>query len=73
VEIRVVRADGAPVTFGLGLLREFVVKQLFGIALTGGLFWLVDALWPLFDDQDRAVHDIIAETHVVRAERDDLL
>jgi uncharacterized RDD family membrane protein YckC len=66
VNLRVVRADGRPVTFWLGVLREFVVKQLIGIVLTGGLFWLVDSLWPLFDDQDHAIHDIVAETDVVK-------
>jgi uncharacterized RDD family membrane protein YckC len=66
--LRVVRDDGQPVTFWLGMLREFVVKQFFGIVVTGGLFWLVDSLWPLFDDHDRAVHDMVAETHVVKLE-----
>jgi uncharacterized RDD family membrane protein YckC len=66
VNLRVVRADGRPVGFWLGMLREFVVKQLIGIVLTGGLFWLVDSLWPLFDDQDHAIHDIVAETDVVK-------
>ncbi|HZA59385.1 MAG TPA: RDD family protein [Solirubrobacterales bacterium] len=66
VNLRVVRADGQPVTFWLGVLREFVVKQLIGIVLTGGLFWLVDSLWPLFDDQDHAIHDIVAETDVIK-------
>jgi uncharacterized RDD family membrane protein YckC len=65
-KLRVVRDDGLPITFWLGMLREFVVKQFFGILVTGGLFWLVDALWPLFDDHDRAVHDMVAETHVVK-------
>jgi uncharacterized RDD family membrane protein YckC len=68
-KLRVVRDDGAPVTFWLGMLREFVVKQFFGILVTGGLFWLVDALWPLFDDHDRAVHDMVSETHVVKLEK----
>jgi uncharacterized RDD family membrane protein YckC len=65
-KLRVVRDNGGPVTFWRGMLREFVVKQFFGIAVTGGLFWIVDALWPLFDDHDRAVHDMVAETHVVK-------
>ena len=68
VNLRVVHADGRPITFWLGMLREFVVKQLIGIVLTGGLFWLVDSLWPLFDDQDHAIHDIVAETDVVKLE-----
>jgi uncharacterized RDD family membrane protein YckC len=65
-KLRVVRDNGLPITFWLGMLREFVVKQFFGILVTGGLFWIVDAMWPLFDDHDRAVHDMVAETHVVK-------
>jgi uncharacterized RDD family membrane protein YckC len=65
-KLRVVRDNGLPVSFWLGMLREFVVKQFFGILVTGGLFWIVDAMWPLFDDHDRAVHDMVAETHVVK-------
>ena len=68
-KLRVVRDDGQPVTFWLGMLREFVVKLFFGILVTGGLFWLVDALWPLFDDRNRAVHDMVSETHVVKLEK----
>jgi uncharacterized RDD family membrane protein YckC len=49
------------------VLREFVFKQLFGIALTGGMFLLVDALWPLFERNGLAVHDIATGTHVVEA------
>jgi uncharacterized RDD family membrane protein YckC len=66
VNLRVVRSNGQPVTFWLGMLREFVVKQLIGFVLTGGLFWLVDSLWPLFDDQDHAIHDVVAETDVIK-------
>jgi uncharacterized RDD family membrane protein YckC len=67
-KLRVVRDDGAPIGFWLGVLREFVIKMFFGIFVTGGFFWLVDALWPLFDDRDRAVHDMVTETHVVKLE-----
>ena len=28
---------------------------------------LLDVLWPLWDDQDRALHDMVVSTHVVRA------
>ena len=64
--LRVLRNDKRPIGFWLGVLREFVLPILIGILLTGGLFWLVDALWPLFDDQDRAIHDIVCETRVVK-------
>lgn len=66
LEVRVVTADGAPVGLGTCLVREVAVKQL-GTLLTAGLFLPVDYLWPLFDDEDRAIHDIVAETRLVPA------
>jgi uncharacterized RDD family membrane protein YckC len=67
VEMRVVRRDGKPIGFGVAVLREFVFKQLFGVAVTGGMFLLVDALWPLFERNGLAVHDIATGTYVVEA------
>jgi hypothetical protein len=29
--------------------------------------FLLDYLWPLWDDQNRALHDMVASSHVVRA------
>lgn len=69
VNIRVVRDNGQAFDMGQGFLREFVVKGLlFG---TVGSFFLyiptlLDWLWPLWDDQDRALHDMVVTTHVVR-------
>jgi uncharacterized RDD family membrane protein YckC len=66
--IRVVRADGQPMTFGFAMLREVVVKSLaFGFAgsLTGGIANLLDYLWPLWDEQNRALHDMVVNTRVV--------
>jgi uncharacterized RDD family membrane protein YckC len=68
--IRVVRANGEAMTFGWAMLREVAVKALlFGMILssiTFGLAWLVDVLWPLWDDENRALHDFIVDTRVVR-------
>jgi uncharacterized RDD family membrane protein YckC len=67
--IRVVRANGRPVTFGYAMLREVVVKALlFGFlsSLTAGLASLLDVLWPLWDDENRALHDFIVDSRVVR-------
>jgi uncharacterized RDD family membrane protein YckC len=67
--IRVVRAKGQPMTFGFAMLREVAVKALlFGIAssITFGLASLADVLWPLWDDENRALHDFIVDTRVVR-------
>jgi uncharacterized RDD family membrane protein YckC len=69
VGIRVVRDTGQPVDVAFGFLREFVVKGLlFGFA--GSFFFsiptLVDYLWPLWEDQNRCLHDLLVKTHVVK-------
>jgi uncharacterized RDD family membrane protein YckC len=67
--IRVVRANGRPITFGFAMLREVVVKALlFGFlgSITFGLATLADVLWPLWDDENRALHDFVVDTRVVR-------
>jgi uncharacterized RDD family membrane protein YckC len=71
VGIRVVRDEGNPYNFGNAFVREFLVRQLlFGVI--GGLFFglaqLLDYLWPLWDETNRALHDMIVSSHVVRAE-----
>jgi uncharacterized RDD family membrane protein YckC len=67
--ITVIRDNGQQIEFGFAFLREFVVKNLlFGVV--GGFFagipTLVDYLWPLWDDQNRCLHDMVVSTHVVR-------
>ena len=68
--IRVARDDGQTVGFGWALLRQFVVIYLLFQVVGGFLFgipWLIDVLWPLWDDQNRALHDMMVKSHVVRA------
>jgi uncharacterized RDD family membrane protein YckC len=70
VGIRVIRTDGRPFDWGSALLRELVIKNLlFGVV--GGAFasvpTLLDVLWPLWDDENRALHDMLASTRVVRS------
>ena len=69
--IRVVRDRGEPMNYGWALLRQFVVIQLL-FAVVGSAFFgvpiLLDYLWPLWDESNRALHDMIVSTHVVRAE-----
>jgi uncharacterized RDD family membrane protein YckC len=68
--IRVVRTNGLPMDFVWSGLREVVVKLLaVGVASTfiPLVPWLLDVLWPLWDDENRAVHDMIVETRVVEA------
>jgi uncharacterized RDD family membrane protein YckC len=69
VGIRVIRDAGQPIDMGFAFLREFVVKGLlFGFA--GSFFLsiptLLDYLWPLWDDQNRCLHDMVVSTHVVK-------
>jgi uncharacterized RDD family membrane protein YckC len=69
VNIRVVRAKGEPITFGFAMLREVVVKAIgFGIAgsFTAGIANLVDYLWPLWDEENRCLHDFVVDTRVVK-------
>jgi uncharacterized RDD family membrane protein YckC len=70
VGIRVVRTNGLPFDFGTGALREIVLKAV-GVALASSVFFgipaLLNFLWPLWDDDNRALHDMAAQTLVVRA------
>ena len=66
---RVVRKDGRRVDFAWAALREVVVKQL-AVGIASSIIplvpYLLDVLWPLWDDQNRALHDMVVQTHVVR-------
>jgi uncharacterized RDD family membrane protein YckC len=69
VGIRAVRDSGEPFGFWWAVLREVVVKNLLvGIAssIIPLLPWLLDNLWPLWDGENRAVHDMIVSTHVLK-------
>jgi uncharacterized RDD family membrane protein YckC len=72
VGIRVVRENGQPMDYGAALVRQWLVItlliQVVGGAFTGGLATIIDYLWPLWDERNRAVHDIIASTLVFRAQ-----
>lgn len=68
--IRVVRDSGDPFDFGTAMLRELVIKGLlFGVV--GGWFLAIptvlDFLWPLWDDENRCLHDFVVSTHVVES------
>ena len=69
VGIRAVRDNGEPFGFGQAFLREFVVKGLL-FGSVGSFFLyiptLLDWLWPLWDDSDRCLHDMVVTTHVIR-------
>ena len=66
---RVVRVNGEPFTFGSAAVREVAVKGfLFGGIGQFFLFipTLLDVLWPLWDDENRALHDLVVSSRVVR-------
>jgi uncharacterized RDD family membrane protein YckC len=70
LNIRVVRDNGEPFNFGYAALREIVVKNLaVGIASSIIPFipWFLDYFWPLWDDENRALHDMAVSTHVIQA------
>lgn len=80
--VRVVRADGHAFTLGLAFKREVLVKTLpivllggIAVAFAPGLSLLVlmlfaaNYLWPLWDPQRRALHDMVAGTRVVKVDR----
>jgi uncharacterized RDD family membrane protein YckC len=67
--IRVVRANGQPMTLGYATVREVLVKWLLiGVlagSITFGLVALVDYLWPLWDEENRALHDMVVNSRVI--------
>jgi uncharacterized RDD family membrane protein YckC len=66
-DIRVVRVDGQPFTFRFALVREILVKQiLFGYLAVFTLYiaTVLNYLWPLWDSQNRALHDHVCKTLV---------
>jgi uncharacterized RDD family membrane protein YckC len=65
---RVVRANGQAMDFGTAMMREVVLKALaVGIAssIIPLLPFLADVLWPLWDDENRALHDFPVNTRTV--------
>ena len=81
IGVRAVRDNGEPFGWGWAFMRELVVKGIalsiassiastvtFFLFGAGGIVpYLLDYLWPLWDDENRALHDMVAQTHVVKA------
>jgi uncharacterized RDD family membrane protein YckC len=68
--IRVVRTDGKPMSFTRAAWREVGVKTVLLGAIPLPftiLAMLADYLWPLWDPENRAIHDMLAGTRVVRS------
>ena len=68
--IRVVHDTGEAMSFGWSALREIAVKSL-AVTIASSIIpiipWFLNYFWPLWDDENRALHDMICSTHVVRA------
>jgi uncharacterized RDD family membrane protein YckC len=60
--IAVINEDGHPIGFGRALWREIFSRWLLAVTIIGGI---LDPLWPLWDDQNRALHDFMAKTRVI--------
>jgi uncharacterized RDD family membrane protein YckC len=68
VGIRVRRVDGKPVDVQTVAIRQFLMQTIvFGIAGFLLVPVLLNYLWPLWDRDNRALHDMVAKTRVVRA------
>ncbi len=64
--IRVVGRDGTPASARV-VLREVVMKWFVLWSLTLLIGAVLDLLWPLWDGERRAMHDIASGTRVIRA------
>jgi len=70
VGIRAVRDNAEAWTFGSAALREVVLKNV-AVGIAASIIpiipWFLNFFWPLWDDQNRALHDVAASSHVARA------
>jgi hypothetical protein len=55
--------SGQPIGAGRCFLREFVFSLLSSV--TSGVFWLLDYLWPLWDQNNERLMDKIMTTRVI--------
>jgi uncharacterized RDD family membrane protein YckC len=63
LSIRVVKYDdGAPIGIGRAVLRELPVKAILSIIP------LIDVLWPLWQKENRALHDLVVDTWVIKTD-----
>lgn len=72
VGIRAVNYAGEPLGWGMMFVREFLVKGLlFGLlyAVTLGIMFFVDNLWPLWDENNQTLHDKVVSTYIVHMPR----
>jgi uncharacterized RDD family membrane protein YckC len=61
--VRILTEDGGQIGLGQALGRE-ALKAVFGVTV---IVYLLDVLWPLWQPENRALHDLVAGTRPVRA------
>lgn len=67
LNIKIVRTDSSRVGFGRMLgLRIVVIQLLYQIPVAGSLFALVNVLF-IFREDQRCIHDLIADTKVINS------
>ncbi len=66
VGIKLIRTDGEKPTFADAAKRALVNPIATVLPVIGGLFWLLNGLWPLWDEKKQSLGDKIAKTLVVR-------
>jgi uncharacterized RDD family membrane protein YckC len=67
---RIVRADGTPLTLWQAFAREVLAKTIVFEGIGGLVFWIptvLNYLWPLWDEDNEALHDKVCKTRVVEA------
>lgn len=69
LKIKTIRVNGQPVDLGWSMLRQIVVIWLLFNVVAGSFFipWLLNYLWPLWDAENRALHDMLVGSRVVKA------
>jgi uncharacterized RDD family membrane protein YckC len=68
--IRARRDNGDEWTFATAALREVALKNVavwVASFMFMGIPWFLNFFWPLWDDENRALHDMAASSHVVEA------
>jgi uncharacterized RDD family membrane protein YckC len=68
LNIKVVRTDGQKIGGGFAALREIVLKNI-AVTIASSIIpvipWFLNYFWPLWDDENRALHDMALDTRVV--------
>lgn len=69
--IRVVREDGEEMTLGFAFVRQILVIQILFNTISWIVLWipgLLNYLWPIWDDNNQALHDKIVKSRVVKTD-----